>query len=62
MKATVQLTIKTASVPEAQRLLRTLCEGLVASGSIEEYRFEIDTAEGAVTEKCLLSEEGRVVA
>lgn len=61
MKAKITVTLKTISVEEAQRLLTTLCEGLIASGSIEGYSFEIDTDNGAVTEKCILS-EGRVIA
>ena len=61
MKARVQVTLKTTSIEEAQRLLTTLCEGLAASGSIEDYRFEIETDEGVVTEKCVLS-GGKVIA
>lgn len=61
MKATVRITLKTESVEEAQRLLKTICEGLVASGSVEDYGFELETAEGVVTERCVLS-EGRVIA
>jgi hypothetical protein len=61
MKAKISVTMKTLSVEEAQKLLKTLCEGLVASGSISDYAFEIETDRGIVTEKCLLS-EGRVIA
>ena len=55
------VTLKTASIEDAQRLLTTLCEGLSLSGSIEDYAFEIETGDGVVTEKCLLS-EGKVIA
>jgi hypothetical protein len=61
MKARITVTLKTASVEDAQRLLMTLCKGLSLSGSIEDYTFEIETGDGVVTEKCLLS-EGRVIA
>lgn len=61
MKARITLTLKQTSPEESQRLLKTICEGLVASGSLEEYSFEIETDTGVVTEKCILS-EGRVVA
>ena len=58
MKATITVTLKTGSVEEAQKLLMTLCEGLKASGSIGDYRFEIATEKGMITEKCILSEGG----
>ena len=58
MKANVSITLKTDSAEEAQRLLRTICEGLVASGSVGDYSFEIETDRGVVTEKCILSEGG----
>lgn len=61
MNAKITLTLKTATPEEAQRLLKTLGEGLLLSGSIEDYGFEIDTENGVVTEKCILS-EGRVIA
>jgi hypothetical protein len=61
MKAKVCLTLASASAEETQRLLKTLCEGLVLSGSATEYTFEIETDKGVVTEKCILS-EGNVVA
>lgn len=61
MNAKINLTLKTSSPEEAQRLLKTICEGLLLSGSIEDFRLEIDTDEGVVTEKCILS-EGRVIA
>ncbi len=61
MKAGVNITLKTGSVEDAQRLLMMICEGLKASGSIEDYSFERETDKGVVTEKCILS-EGRVIA
>ena len=61
MKATVRVTLKTESAEDAQRLLTTLCRGLVESGSIEDFTFEIETAGETVTEKCVLS-GGKVIA
>lgn len=58
MKASVRVTLKTGSIEDAQRLLKLVCEGLLASGSIEDYSFEIETDKGVVTEKCMLSEGG----
>ncbi len=61
MKARITVTLRQISPEESQRLLKTICEGLIASGSVEEYSFEIETDTGVVTEKCILS-EGRIVA
>ncbi len=58
MKANLSMTLKTDSPEEAQKLLMIICEGLVASGSIGTYSFEIETDRGVVTEKCILSEGG----
>ncbi len=58
MKASIRVTLKTGSAEDAQQLLRMVCEGLMASGSIEDYRFEIETDKGVVTERCVLSEGG----
>ncbi len=58
MKAKVSMTLKMGSAEEAQKLLSTICEGLVASSSIGAYSFEIETDRGVVTEKCILSEGG----
>jgi len=61
MKAKISVTLDAVSAEEAQRLLMTLCEGLVTSGSIRDYQFEIETDQGIVTEKCILSDD-RVIA
>lgn len=58
MKAKISVTLRMESAEEAQKLLRTICEGLIASGSVGDYSFEIDTDRGVVTEKCILSEGG----
>jgi len=58
MKASIRVTLKTGSAEDAQQLLSMVCEGLMASGSIEDYRFEIETDKGVVTERCVLSGGG----
>jgi phosphoribosylformylglycinamidine (FGAM) synthase PurS component len=61
MKARICVTLRTESAEEARKTLRTICEGLVASGSIADYSFEIETDRGVVTEKCILPEGGVIV-
>ena len=62
MKAKLDINLKTASAEEAQRLLKTICEGLLISGSIDDFGFEIEMEDGGiVTEKCILS-GGKVIA
>jgi phosphoribosylformylglycinamidine (FGAM) synthase PurS component len=58
MKASIRVTLKTGSAEDAQQFLRMVCAGLMASGSIEDYRFEIEADKGVVTERCVLSEGG----
>jgi phosphoribosylformylglycinamidine (FGAM) synthase PurS component len=61
MKATITLDLKPASTEASQRILNELCEKLKADGVIDSYRFEIQSENGIVTEKCMLS-EGKVIA
>ncbi len=61
MKATLQIDLEASTPSEAQRLLLDACEKLKLEGLIKEYRFEIATPEGAVTEKCILDNE-KVIA
>jgi len=61
LKTSISVTLKQMSPEESQKLLKTICEGLIASGAIEDYSFEIETDTGIVTEKCILS-EGKVIA
>ena len=61
MQANISVTLRQTSPEESQELLKTICDGLIASGAIEDYGFEIQTDSGVVTEKCILS-EGRVIA
>ena len=61
MKAHLQVNLKTSSPEEGQRVLVDLCEKMKREGLIDEYRFEITTPMGPVTEKCLLSDQ-KVIA
>lgn len=61
MKADITLDLKASSPEEAQRILKNLCNKLVIEGAVRDYRFEIETDAGVVTEKCILS-QGAVVA
>lgn len=55
MKAVLQMNLKTKSPEESQQLLLDLCEKLKRDKLIADYHFEIETLDGPVTEKCLLS-------
>jgi hypothetical protein len=61
MKAVLHIDLKTSSPEEGQRILFDLCEYLKQGEVVEDYRFEIETADGPVTEKCILSDE-KVIA
>ena len=57
MKATLQIELKASTPSEAQHFLLDACERMKAENFIVEYHFEIDTPNGAVTEKCILDSE-----
>jgi phosphoribosylformylglycinamidine (FGAM) synthase PurS component len=57
MKAVLHIDLKTSSTEEGQRILFDLCEKLKQKEVIDNYRFEIETTSGPVTEKCVLSDE-----
>jgi hypothetical protein len=61
MKAVLNLDLKACTAEEAQRIVEDACRKLQAAGLINDYRFEIETTDGPVTEKCVLS-EGKVIA
>jgi hypothetical protein len=61
MKAVITIDLSAASAEAAQRTLFDLCDGMKAKGLIGSYSFEIETPEGRVTDRCLLS-GGKVVA
>ena len=62
MRATLNLDLKARTTEEAQRVVEDACRKLEEAGLISsEYRFEIETPDGPVTERCVLS-EGKVIA
>lgn len=61
MKARITASLKATSPEEAQKLLNGLLSSLRSKGLIDDFSFEIDTASGVVTEKCILS-GGKVIA
>lgn len=61
MKARITLDLAVAPIEQAQKFLQLICEGLVQTGSAKDFSFEIDTDQGVVTEKCVLSGD-RVIA
>jgi hypothetical protein len=61
MKAVITIDLTAASAEEAQRTLFDLCDGMKAKGLIGSYSFEVETPDGSVTDRCVLS-GGNVVA
>jgi phosphoribosylformylglycinamidine (FGAM) synthase PurS component len=61
MKAVLNLELKASKADEAQRIVEKACSELKAAGLISDYRFDIETTDGPVTEKCVLS-AGKVIA
>jgi hypothetical protein len=62
MKAVIKWDLKAGTPEEAQRVVEDACRKLQEAGLITgDYRFEIETPDGPVTERCVLS-EGKVVA
>jgi len=56
MKAVLNLDLKAGTAEEAQRIVEDACRKLEEAGLIAgDYRFEIETPDGPVTEKCVLS-------
>jgi phosphoribosylformylglycinamidine (FGAM) synthase PurS component len=60
MKAIVTMELKADNAESAQKIMEELCEELVRKETIASYRYEIETADGPVTEKCVLA-DGKVV-
>ena len=61
MRAVINLDLNTSTIEEAQRILEGLCSDLGRKNLIDGYRFEIETPDGPVTEKCVLT-DGKVIA
>jgi phosphoribosylformylglycinamidine (FGAM) synthase PurS component len=61
MRAILNLDLKADTAEEAQRIVEEACRTLQAAGQINDYRFEIETPGGPVTERCVLA-DGKVIA
>jgi hypothetical protein len=61
MRAILNLDLKAETPEEAQRVIEDTCRKLHATGLINDYRFEIQTLDGPVTERCVLT-DGKVIA
>jgi hypothetical protein len=61
MKAVITIDLRADSPEAAQRVLFDICDGMKAKGLIGSCSFEIETPDGKVTDRCVLS-GGKVVA
>jgi hypothetical protein len=61
MKAVITIDLQAASTEAAQRALFDLCDEMRGRGLAGSCAFEIETPEGKVTDRCVLS-GGKVVA
>jgi phosphoribosylformylglycinamidine (FGAM) synthase PurS component len=61
MRAVINLDLNTSTTEEAQRVVEDTCRRLQAAGLINDFRFEIETPDGPITEKCVLT-DGKVIA
>ena len=61
MKAILEIDLKTSSPEEAQQTILDLCEKMKKEELIVDCRFEIETVEAPVTERCVLADE-KVIA
>lgn len=61
MKAIIHVDLTVSQAEEAKKIVEDACRKLQAAGLISDYRFEIETTDGPVTERCVLS-EGKVIA
>lgn len=61
MKATIHIDLNVARVEEAQTIFEDICRALQSRGKAGDYRYEIETAGGPVTERCVLA-DGKVIA
>lgn len=61
MKVILTIELQAGTAEEAQKILGEICDELSIKNRISGYRYEIATADGPVTEKCLLA-DGKVIA
>jgi len=62
VKAVIHVDLNVEQAEDAKSILEDVCRKLQGSGLITgDYRFEIETPDGPVTERCVLS-DGKVIA
>ncbi len=61
MKAVIQVDLNVKQTEDAKKIVEDACMRLQVAGLINDYRFEIETPEGPVTERCILEDE-KVIA
>lgn len=61
MKAIVTLELKAETAESAQKIMEELFKELLRKQTIASYRYEIETTEGPVTDRCILT-DGKVIA
>ncbi len=61
MKAVINLDLNAGTIEEAKRVVEDACKKLQAAGLIKDFHFEIETPDGPVTERCVLT-DGKVIA
>ena len=61
VKAVIHLDLNVEQAEDAKRFVEEVCVRLQEADKIGGYRYEIETADGPVTEKCILS-AGKVIA
>jgi phosphoribosylformylglycinamidine (FGAM) synthase PurS component len=61
VKAVVKIDLEASSGQVAQRVLFDLCDKMKQEGVIRNYSFEIESADGMITDRCVLA-EGKVIA
>jgi hypothetical protein len=62
MKAVIHIDLKVEQAEDAKSIVENTCRRLQEAGLIAgNYRFEIETPDGPVTERCVLT-DGKVIA
>ncbi len=61
MKVILTIELQAGTAEDAQMILGEICDELCRKNRISDYRYEIETPDGPVTEKCILS-AGKVIA
>lgn len=61
MKTLLHLHLNADNAEEAQKIMDEICSERVREKMINDFRYEIETPEGLVTERCLPA-NGKVIA